>query len=225
MPENDRTYDAKRLEVIRDCVARMPLGDEVAELGCGPGLITPLLLDRARQVTGFDIDAEVLDTARHSTENCTAAFVQHDLNQPLPEEFAGVFDSVVALEIIEHLEAPDAFVADICRVLRPGGQLLISTPNLSSPEALVGRYWAWRGGTPYRAWHRGHRNLFTARRLLGLLKQYGLAPRRVVGYHYGTDRLPLLGCRLRPPFKRASFWPLNRFGFNVLVQAELRRTT
>ena len=65
-------------------------------------------------------------------------FTQADMNAPLP--FASdTFDAVACIDGIEHLEGPFAFVRDCRRILRPGGVLLLSTPNIS---ALRSR-WRW----------------------------------------------------------------------------------
>jgi 2-polyprenyl-3-methyl-5-hydroxy-6-metoxy-1,4-benzoquinol methylase len=63
-------------------------------------------------------------------------WIEADLNDPLPVE-AGSFDFVVAAEVIEHLENPRAVCREIFRLLRPGGEALLSTPNNESWRAIV----------------------------------------------------------------------------------------
>jgi 2-polyprenyl-3-methyl-5-hydroxy-6-metoxy-1,4-benzoquinol methylase len=55
--------------------------------------------------------------------------LKHDLNLQLPLDDASA-DAVLALEIMEHLENPKFFLREISRVLRPGGTLVLSTPNI-----------------------------------------------------------------------------------------------
>lgn len=220
--EYDTRYNVLRLELIEDCVSRMRLGASAAEFGCGVGAITPILLRQAERVTGFDFDPEAVQAAREANQGANATFVQHDLNQPIPPEFGQAFDSVIALEVIEHLDSPETFLDEIVKCLRPGGTLLLSTPNLSSPEGLVGKIWAWHEKRRFDAWDYTHKNLFTSRALLRLMKKKSFVPLRIVGLHYDTGVLPLLRFRIRLPLKKAAFWPLNRFGFNLIVTAEYR---
>lgn len=61
---------------------------------------------------------------------------QYDAAHPLPYAEAS-FDYVFSLEGIEHFEAPFPFVRELCRVLKPGGRLYLSTPNTFSVDARI----------------------------------------------------------------------------------------
>ena len=93
------------------------------DLGCRSGALTKHFLE-GNSVVGLDVDASALEKA--------AALgiepVQANVEEPLPFEDAS-FDAVVAGELFEHLQFPDALVAEIRRVLRPGGVLVGSVPN------------------------------------------------------------------------------------------------
>ncbi len=65
-------------------------------------------------------------------------FRQADMNEPLPFD-AGAFDAVVSIEGIEHIQRPFDFIGECRRVLKPGGYLFLTTPNIS---ALRSR-WRW----------------------------------------------------------------------------------
>jgi 2-polyprenyl-3-methyl-5-hydroxy-6-metoxy-1,4-benzoquinol methylase len=98
-------------------------GRRVLDLGCRDGALTRAYLD-GNEVVGFDADREALAAAaRLGIETHWA-----DLDQPLEAPDAG-FDVVVAGELLEHLRDPQALVAEIRRVLRPGGTLVASVPN------------------------------------------------------------------------------------------------
>ncbi|OLD99991.1 MAG: hypothetical protein AUG91_05445 [Actinobacteria bacterium 13_1_20CM_4_69_9] len=98
-------------------------GRRVLDLGCRDGALTRAYLD-GNEVVGFDADREALAAAaRLGIETHWA-----DLDQPLELPDAS-FDVVVAGELLEHLRDPQALVAEIRRVLRPGGTLVASVPN------------------------------------------------------------------------------------------------
>jgi SAM-dependent methyltransferase len=98
-------------------------GRRVLDLGCRDGALTRAYLD-GNEVVGFDADREALAAAaRLGIETHWA-----DLDQPLDVPDAS-FDVVVAGELLEHLRDPQALVAEIRRVLRPGGTLVASVPN------------------------------------------------------------------------------------------------
>lgn len=98
-------------------------GRRVLDLGCRDGALTRAYLD-GNEVVGFDADREALAAAaRLGIETHWA-----DLDQPLEAPDAS-FDVVVAGELLEHLRDPQALVAEIRRVLRPGGTLVASVPN------------------------------------------------------------------------------------------------
>jgi SAM-dependent methyltransferase len=99
-------------------------GKEVLDAGCGVGYGTRLLAEREpARLVGVDLSAEALERA--PTED--AEFVQADLHQ-IPFD-ADTFDVVVCFEVIEHVHGHVQVLDELRRVLRPGGALLISSPN------------------------------------------------------------------------------------------------
>jgi methionine biosynthesis protein MetW len=98
-------------------------GRRVLDLGCRDGALTQAYA-AGNEVVGVDADREALAEAeRRGIETHWA-----DLDQPLAFE-DGSFDVVVAGELLEHLRDPHRLVAEIRRVLRPGGTLVASVPN------------------------------------------------------------------------------------------------
>jgi SAM-dependent methyltransferase len=103
----------------------------ILDVACGSGYGTAMLADRG-SATGVDRDEEALATARSRTARAT--FVQVELPR-LPFGDA-TFDAVVSFETVEHLEDDVAFLRELGRVVRPGGTVLLSTPNraVTSPD-------------------------------------------------------------------------------------------
>lgn len=112
---------AEREELFRRYVGGP--GKRVLDLGCRDGALTESYAS-GNDVVGVDADKEALaEAARRGIETHWA-----DLDQPLQfgEES---FDVVVAGELLEHLRDPHRLVAEIRRVLRPGGTFVASVPN------------------------------------------------------------------------------------------------
>jgi methionine biosynthesis protein MetW len=101
-------------------------GDRLLDVGCGRGAVAALLSTRFRSVHGVDSDEEVLAEARRR-----GVSTQHvDLDRDsLPYE-DGSFDAALCLEVIEHVLDPPRLVRELARILRPGGRLYLSTPNV-----------------------------------------------------------------------------------------------
>ncbi|MDQ3056918.1 MAG: methyltransferase domain-containing protein [Pseudomonadota bacterium] len=125
---------------------------DVLELGAGGGAMSLRLADHGYRVWASDLFEDSF------TPRAKIPFQTLDLNRPFAEAVGRQFDAVVALELVEHLENPHHFLRQ-CRVLlRPGGTLLLSTPNLANPvsQAMFVRdgVFQWFGDDDYR--EQGH---------------------------------------------------------------------
>lgn len=218
-------YEIGRLEIIREAIGRIAGATGFAvEFGCNNGTITAILAEACHRVLAIDRDQRLLEEAQSQFPHRNVEWEQYDLNHDLPSDLHGRFDLAVALEVIEHLDSPEQLIREIALVLKPHGKLLLSTPNLLSLEGGFGTLYSWLSGRRYTAWDDSHKILFRSNQLLRLLKTNGFSPLRITGYHYDGGYLPLVrtSLKLSPSLTSTSRWPLNRLGFNLIVEAERR---
>jgi SAM-dependent methyltransferase len=118
-------YWFRRHEVVYEQLAPRCAGLDVLEAGCGEGYGADLIARAARRVIGLDYDDAAVAHVRARYPRVEA--IQGNLAAlPLPDV---AVDVVVNFQVIEHLWDQAQFIAECARVLRPGGLLMISTPN------------------------------------------------------------------------------------------------
>ncbi len=102
-------------------------GERVLDYGCGDGALLGVLARRsgAVELHGYDPNVLGLDLARGVLQAHGICATLHAATPDIP---AGFFDCVVCTEVIEHASAPAALLAEIARLLKPGGRLVITTP-------------------------------------------------------------------------------------------------
>jgi SAM-dependent methyltransferase len=118
--EGDFVFVPERIPLFVEAIGR---GKRVLDLGCRSGALTRHFLE-GNSVVGLDVDTAALEKARA----LGIEPVQGNVEEPLPFDDAS-FDAVVAGELFEHLQFPDALVAEIQRVLRREGVFVGSVPN------------------------------------------------------------------------------------------------
>lgn len=109
-------------------------GQDVLDAGCGPGWYAVALLDRGARVVALDGTPEMTDIAR-ARLGSRARVILHDLERPptpLPE---AAFDAVVLALVIHHIDDRAGLLAELFRVLRPGGRLVLSTHHPIAAES------------------------------------------------------------------------------------------
>lgn len=110
-------------------------GRRALDVGCGAGLLCEPLARLGAAVTGIDAAAENIAAAR---AHAALSGLAIDYRAGGIETLAGeTFDLVTSLEVIEHVTAPDRFVAGLAAALAPGGLLVLSTPNRTALSHLA----------------------------------------------------------------------------------------
>jgi 2-polyprenyl-6-hydroxyphenyl methylase/3-demethylubiquinone-9 3-methyltransferase len=183
-----------RLKYIRDqidqhwqadeCV-RTPLeGKSALDVGCGAGLLTEPLARLGGRVTGLDASPEVIAAARGH-----AATMALDIDYRAGDVQAldGQFDLITAMEVIEHVAEPAAFVHALAERLAPGGLLIMSTPNATGWSKLLMITLAEGLGHIPRGTHDFHK-FITPDRLSHLLAEAGLKCLDVEGIAWSLTR-------------------------------------
>ncbi len=102
-------------------------GLDVLDVASGEGYGSAQLAQVARSVVGVEYSASTVRSAASNFQHPNLRYVQGDARS-LPLADASV-DAVVSFETIEHFDGQEAFLAEICRVLRPDGHAIISTPD------------------------------------------------------------------------------------------------
>lgn len=119
-------------------MAKLRLGDvrgkRVLEIGCGRGAFARWLQEQGADVTAADFSPAAVELAARLLGPETPALVADVQQLPFPDEH---FDVVVSLETLEHVPDPAAGLAELVRVTRHGGRLVVTTPNYLN---LLGLY-------------------------------------------------------------------------------------
>ena len=139
-------------DFILGAIRSYSAGGAVLDYGCGIGLMSMLLAKNGFTVTGVDISEQFIESAK-------SRFGKHpsmtfEVIDGLPLRFPeGAFDVVASSDVLEHCTGIDDILREFKRLLRPGGLLVIETPNMLSPLArlkLIGEKLAGRRKTFHR---------------------------------------------------------------------------
>lgn len=173
--------------VAERCTLR---GARVLDLGCGGGLLSEALAEAGAEVVAIDLAAELLDVARlHLLESGHSVDYRQMSAEALAAAEPASFDVITCMEMLEHVPDPGSVIAAIAQLLKPGGQVFLSTLN-RTPQAFAAAI----VGAEYllRLLPRGthsYRSFIRPSELAAALRDSGLVLRDVSGLHY----LPLLG--------------------------------
>ncbi|MFF8372852.1 methyltransferase domain-containing protein [Streptomyces lydicus] len=163
--------------------SRFPLapGDRVLDLGCGAGRHAFECYRRGAQVVALDQNGDeirevakwfaAMEEAGEAPAGASATAMEGDaLNLPFPDDS---FDVVIISEVMEHIPDDKGVLAEMVRVLRPGGRIAVTVPRYG-PEKIC-----WTLSDAYHEVEGGHIRIYRGDELLGKMREAGLEP-------YGT---------------------------------------
>ncbi len=141
----------------------VPKSQRILDIGTRFGsLPNHMMRDGWEECVGIDIDAEALDQGRDTYPRLRDRLMHYDGTR-LPFK-DGDFDVVTMFDVLEHIPDVPAFLAEIRRVLRPGGLFVFQTPNILTniPWEIVHQ----RSWTLWKSYHCSLQTYFSLKRLL-----------------------------------------------------------
>jgi len=188
--------DAGFDEIESELIAKPP---RLLDIGCATGSLLAHLRERGWETTGVEISGPQAEYGRRERNLDVRSLPLEENNFP-----ADAFNVVLASHLIEHLNAPAALVAEVRRILAPGGRFFVTTPNISGFQARLFRG-RWRSAIF------DHLYLFSVKTLSRLLEEKGFAIERI--RTWGG-----LAAGLAPaPVKRVFDKAAKRFGFGDVM--------
>ena len=110
----------------------------VLDIGCGGGLLTEALARHGAHVSGIDLAPAMIEVARlHARDSQLPIDYHLSSAEQFAAHAAAPFDVITCMELIEHVPDPSALLAASARLLRPGGDLFISTINRNLRSFLL----------------------------------------------------------------------------------------
>ncbi len=170
------------------------------DIGCRDGQFTEIIRgSTGAEAHGIDIEQAAISIAIEKSINAHVVDME---SEPIPYR-DNFFDCVVSVGVIEHVYNKDHFIEEIRRVLKPNGDLILATPNLSSWLSRLLLLFGYQpidtitsvkhslGFPPgFVRWPpNDHINLCTYKALIELLKIYGFEPKKKIGESIFAERL------------------------------------
>jgi len=172
-----------RLDYIKQRVTLN--GATVLDVGCGAGLLSEALAREGAAVTATDLAPELIKVAKlHRLESKVEVDYLLQSVESLAQERPGSFDAITCMEMLEHVPDPSAIISACATLLKPGGQLFLSTLNRTPAAfalAIVGAEYV-AGLLPKGTHH--YQEFIKPAELAGWLREAGLQLEDVSGLAY-----------------------------------------
>ncbi len=180
-------------------------GKTLLDIGGGASETSQYISHRGARVTLIDIDP---NNVQHAREKGIEATVW-DVNQPLTWIQSNSIDGILLLDVIEHIWQTEVLMAELERILRPDGFILLTTPNIAH---LNKRIQSLLGAPPFDEGY--HCRFFTVRTISDLVDHHKL---RVANVHHATSTLGIN--RIRRWFRKPPITlPIPFWAQNLLVR-------
>jgi ubiquinone/menaquinone biosynthesis C-methylase UbiE len=128
---------ARRVKMLS---SHLKPGMRVLEVGCGTGYFTRELAHLGADVIAIDVSSELLEIAK---ADCSAPNVRYEIQDASALSYSSaMFDSVVGSSVLHHLEIKGA-LQQIHRVLKPGGAIYFTEPNMLNPQIAIQKNVPW----------------------------------------------------------------------------------
>lgn len=190
-----RWIHTRRRAMVEELLRPLAGVGRALEIGPGSGIYLPLLAELADEVVVTDVEPDFLERAREVVgERPGMGFCVDDITRSQLEPAS--FDVILCTEVLEHIGAWKAALASMAALLRPGGTLVLSTPQPWSPLEVLGKV-AFKPGVIrlVRAIYRepvletGHISLVSSRQLTAELTAGGL---RIEQRRWSSLYIPVL---------------------------------
>lgn len=168
--EEDRV-EKRPSEIFDTASSALKGANRILDVGCGDGHFALHVKDKFDKIYGAEIAKEAALVAQ--TQSVFASVMDLNLSLSFKDN---TFDTVTCLDVIEHLLDPASLTAEMYRVLRPDGQLVLTTPNIRNFRNLYTLIF--KGIFPHTSsdtfvWGGGHLHFFTREDIKNILKKAG----------------------------------------------------